>query len=122
MALLDTAATENFIHPNNLTMEKFSTIQKLRQEVNLAVPGVKMIVMGHITHPIKLGLLETKVNFLVSDEQRESLILGLYWIYDQSVVIDLPNGKLHAGKDKRTTLYLSNTTPERSSVLPVNES
>lgn len=97
--LIDTAATANFIHSRVLTEAQRLTIHPHDLELELAVPGTDLKVQGKIDVTLLLGKNRINISCLVSEELRENLILGLPWIYDEKVVMDISNGRLYAGRD-----------------------
>lgn len=52
IAIIDTAATENFIQTSKLTPTQLMTLTPSFGSMDLAAPGTSMAVLGRITLPI----------------------------------------------------------------------
>lgn len=105
IALIDSASTDNFINFRLLTETQKAEMNCQVQKIDLAIPSATMDVQGKLSIAIKFGNKTILLPCLVSSQLRECLILELEWIHRQKIVMDIPNGRVYAGIQVRSTLY-----------------
>ena len=86
--LIDTGATDCFVHPEWLSKSGYQFLVKpITQMVKLADLSEKR-ALGAVELPLKLGQYRGKVKFLVLDIGDYDMILGDNWLESHSAVID----------------------------------
>ena len=88
-SLVDSGATDNFIHPKTVRQLCLKTMP-LEQPKRLFNVDDTQIKSGEVTHYIKLEVATHQrcqpMNFLVSDIRKEDIILGYPWLVHSNPV------------------------------------
>ena len=85
-ALYDTAASDNFMHARYLSEIQCRSLKKYSQNVNLAMEGMEMEIIGEISLDYSIQGQTMTSSFLVSDAMRDPMILGIPWSEDQEAI------------------------------------
>lgn len=111
-ALLDIAASHNFIHPRLASDVKDFKISR----VELAGKDHTLKITGTTRESVKVTNITCDLECLVAEELREDLILGYPWFTENEVVLNVPRRCAHFGKEERGTVHWE--TPQRGRVCP----
>lgn len=120
--IIDTAATENFIRESYLTDQQLRSLQSDIDCVDLAALGITINILEKIVLPVIIRGHTMILDLLVCSELREPLILGLPWLEDQMIIIDIPGKRIYAGRDERYIIYFMQRPvgSDQSAAEPVN--
>ena len=98
-SLVDSGATNNFMHPKTVRLLKLGT-KKLEQPKWLFNVDDTENKSGNVTHYVDLDVrtnnIHKQMRFLVSDIGREHVILGYPWLATFKPQFDWKNGVVHA--------------------------
>ena len=100
-ALIDPAATENLIHPSNLSKDQEVTPSD--KSLNLAAEEANLLTSGEYLLSISIQGKEYTRKFLVTHQLRHSLILGLRWLETEQAILDLTRHVLYVGHGIRVS-------------------
>uniref|UniRef100_A0ABD2WGU9 RNA-directed DNA polymerase n=1 Tax=Trichogramma kaykai TaxID=54128 RepID=A0ABD2WGU9_9HYME len=104
VAVLDSAATHNFIQPDSLP--PLTKIHKVNFTADLAAKQQEMRVTSIATIQITLQNQEFELDVFVAPDLGRPFILGLTWLREERAVVDLYQDVVHLGKRFRCTVPL----------------
>ncbi|CAF3324288.1 unnamed protein product [Rotaria socialis] len=85
--LLDTGASNTFIHTSTLSKIRHNTINRIRGKYTLADGNTTVDIVGEVEIYIKIGHIETRITALISKSLSTLCILGQDWIRKYAVDI-----------------------------------
>ncbi|CAF2143978.1 unnamed protein product [Rotaria magnacalcarata] len=85
--LLDTGASNTFIHTSTLSKIRHNTINRVRGKYTLADGNTTVDIVGEVEIYIKIGHIETRITALISKSLSTLCILGQDWIRKYAVDI-----------------------------------
>jgi hypothetical protein len=104
---LDSGATFNFVSGSLFQPDSYS-----RQLLDLASQRTTIETSGLFVNSLYVGEnTYENVTFLVVDELRDDVILGLQWLRDSRATMDFTLGCVHHGVTDRTTSYWNRECP-----------
>jgi hypothetical protein len=106
-AILDSGATFNFVSGSLFQPDSYS-----RQLLDLASQRTTIETSGFFVNSLHVGEhTYENVTFLVVDELRDDVILGLQWLRDSRATMDFTLGCVHHGVTDRSTSYWNRECP-----------
>lgn len=112
-ALIDTAASHNFINPNLVNKADVTSNSAIFQ---LATKDVACKNLGETNIIVKIRDVTTVTNAIVMQELREDVILGSPWLIEQNAVIEMASRRVHFGIEARRTVYNLDPRPSAREV------
>jgi hypothetical protein len=104
---LDSGATFNFVSGSLFQPDSYS-----RQLLDLASQRTTIETSGFFVNSLHVGEhTYENVTFLVVDELRDDVILGLQWLRDSRATMDFTLGCVHHGVTDRSTSYWNRECP-----------
>ena len=94
------------MHARYLSETQVRSLKKCSQNVNLAMEGMEMEIIGEISLDYSIQGQTMTSSFLVSNAMRDPMILGIPWSEDQEAIYNHPLRCIYAGKSKRLLIYL----------------
>jgi hypothetical protein len=106
-AILDSGATSNFVSGRLFQPGRLS-----KQTLDLASQRATIEASGSLNCSLHVGdQTYEDVTFLVVDELRDDVILGLQWLRDSRATMDFTLGCVHHGVTSRHTTYWNRERP-----------
>jgi hypothetical protein len=105
-ALVDSGATDNFVHPRILSAGT-PIRRQLDNHVLLAGEGKEMEIVGGCDLHFVVADLSVNTSFLVSPGLRFDVVLGRRWLKKYQVIHDHNFDCLYLGRDWRRRVFLS---------------
>ena len=110
-ALIDTAATANFLRADFLSSHERRHLTPYDQVVRQANADDILRIEGQVTTTIRIGKSTIPTTFLVAPDIEIPVILGQPWLDDQAVVIDYATHSIQYGQGPRHRAYWADAPP-----------